>query len=268
MILWNLVAAFALPPEGVDPDAVERYERLADGALNGPAGCWEFEGTVRESQSWRGKAGFWSRADETVLVDTGTWTGRLDDGVWVRFDGFDDSEERRSSGLHVGYIPMLGRVDPKVATRNGEPVSEGRKDENGNVKKTDPINPLRKVISSLDASTAVSQSTWREGLSAIQLDQDIPLTDDRDPQVLHLTTLFPQGGDLPSRISATFPREIVRGSWPLKLRLYDTQLHVVQRQVRDKMLPQSETVSTVASAVGFTIGYEQRIDYRKARPCD
>lgn len=278
-MIWFLTA-LAAPPEGLDLDDIQRWEKLTDAALDGPTGCWDFKGGVRVTTTIHTRASFYKRSSVDPSVSMGNFTGRLRDGLWEYFhytliEG--DSGEKTKASVY----PMVGRVQRETVLVNGERAwAEEQLDKNQEradkrAEKTDepprevrdPGNMLRSLLDSFDNSTAISTVGWRDSLNAVQLDQDVPIDDSKNPEVAHLVTLFPGGAPFPSRISAVFPRKVETGTWPMKITLVDPQMHLIQIQVRDKVLPMAETASVIVNALGFTIGLEQRFDYQSAVPC-
>ena len=97
--------------------------------------------------------------------------------------------------------------------------------------------------------------------------QEVPVSDEKLDQLVTMTTFFPDGGTKPARVSATLPKKLSAGRWPAVVYLYDGQIHLIQRPVGPHVLPIAETMSGVGTAFGFTVGLEQRIDYKTAQLC-
>jgi hypothetical protein len=50
--------------------------------------------------------------------------------------------------------------------------------------------------------------------------------------------------------------------------VFDAQFHLVQQRLPDgQILPGAENMSAVGTVLGFTLAYEQRLDYRTATRC-
>lgn len=288
-----LALAFADPPEGVDPDDLDRWEGLANAALDGPVGCWEFEGELQVHFALHTRAALWRRAEEVPFSSAGTWSGRLSDGEWTRFEYALVNGEGEAN--EVPIYPVIGKIDPgNVKALNvpeapedeekgkGISFSVGGKGEKGDEaddgEDAEPaessgtstgsaVSLLRNALDGWHTSTAFSNAVWNEGRREIKLVQDVPTTDSPNAPLISTTTLFPEGAAFPARLSTVFPRKMVMGDWPLKVHVYDAQFHLVQQQVSGQVLPSAENMSAAGSALGFTVSYEQRLDYRTARRC-
>lgn len=277
-----LALAWADPPEGVDPDDLDRWEPLADAALNGPAGCWELAGPMEVNAALHTKASMFQRASETPYDFVGTWTGRLEDGTWTRFAY--DLTSVKGNPQEFPIYPVIGKIDPNIVTssvpqtppsddppsddppRKGISISLGDDGEVSSSGGDGPFSLLRKSIDGWNTSTALSSASWSEARREIRLEQEVPTEDAPNAPVVVTTTTFPEGA-WPARVSTVFPRRLAFGTWPLKVHVYDAQFHLVQQQVSGVTLPSAENMSAVGSAVGFTVSYEQRLDYRTAKRC-
>ncbi|MEZ4322050.1 MAG: hypothetical protein R3F61_31550 [Myxococcota bacterium] len=268
--MWlALSLAFADPPEGVDRDDTDRWEAMTEAALNGPAGCWELAGDVHVNIALLSKASLWRRTSETPFEYAGTWNGTLEDGTWTAFRyRLSDTIKVDGEPIEVPIYPVIGEIDPNVVVSESEspPDAKGSSVTVSSDGSSSPVSLLRSSIEAWDTSTAISIAQWREATREIELIQDTPIKDNPNAPTITMTTRIPEGQWV-SRLSAVFPRKLVLGEWPVRLRLHDTQFHLVQRQVADHVFPAAENVSTVGTALGFTVSYEQRLDYSTASPC-
>lgn len=286
--MWfALSLALADPPEGVDRDDTDKWSAMSDAALDGPPGCWDFSGELLITVSFLSKASFWRRTTATPTVYHGTWKGTLDDGTWTSFRyALDDPESDDDWSIY----PVVGEIEPSTVVKEGaepkpEPdpeatedekksrgisVSIGKGDEDGDSEgesaERGAVNLVRRSLEVWDTSTATSVSQWREDTREIELIQDSPIKDKVNAPTITLTTRIPEG-EWVSRFSAEFPKKIVLGEWPITATLHDMQFHLVQRNVGGHVFPSAENVSAVATALGFTLSYEQRLDYRSAAAC-
>ncbi len=262
-------SAWADPPEGVDRDDLERWEAMSKDAIDGPDGCWDLSGNLLVAGGLLSKASFWRRTSETPYEYEGTWNGRLEDGTWTAFRySVTDQVVQDGEPVDVPIYPVVGEIDASIVV-NDSPEPEDPKggsvtvnDEHGG----SPTSLLRRSIEGWDTSTAYAYSRWNEETRSIELVQETPITDSANAPTIDVTSYMPEGQWV-SRVSVMFPRKLVLGEWPLKLRLHDTQFHLVQQQVGDQVFPSAENISTVGTALGFTVSYEQRLDYLAATPC-
>lgn len=298
MTPWIFALALAEPPEGIPYDDAKVWEKHVDRALDGPPGCWLMKGNSHSTITISSAVSMWGRSDVTTITSIGKWNGKLVDGTWTELAyQLVTGESGEPNGFPAR--PLIGRADSEIIQVNGEPwldeddkerrakraekreekeASEGQKvtvsvkeGKDGDDGDSDPgstaVNTLRRLIDGLDTSTAVSTADWRESIGAVQLDQDVPLTDENTDILVHVTSVFPNGQPDPIRISVTFPKSATFGSFPTRITLYDGQLHVVQHPVRDRVLPIAERASVVANVLGFKVGVDQRLDYTSAQPC-
>jgi len=271
--------AMADPPDGVDRDDVERWEALSDAALDGPPGCWELSGDLAVTSGLLSKASFRKRTRSSLTPYRGTWSGTLREGKWTRFEYHltepaDEIEDAPDLSIH----PVVGTIDSSIVVNLDAPPPEEKPEPKGRsvrigvgkqTEEDDPeeaLNIIRRSMDAWDTSTAISMSQWRESTREIELIQETPITDSPTSPTLTLTTRIPEG-EWVARISAVFPRKFTVGTWPLTAKLHDTQFHLVQRRIEDHVFPAAENISSVGTALGFTVSYEQRLDYRNARPC-
>jgi hypothetical protein len=264
--------AAAEPPEGVDRDDLERWEAMSQDAIDGPDGCWDLSGNLLVAGGLLSKASFWRRTSETPYEYRGTWRGRLEDGVWTTFAyAVTDQVVKGGEPVDVPIYPVVGEIDASiVVNESAEPDPEER--QGGSITVEDggdgssPTSLLRESIEGWDTSTAFAYGRWNDETRAIELIQETPISDDANSATIDVTTYIPNG-EWVSRVSVMFPRKLVLGEWPLKVRLHDTQFHLVQQQVSGRVFPSAENISTVGTALGFTVSYEQRLDYLSATPC-
>lgn len=270
LLLAGLGCAFAAPPEGVDPDDLDRWEALAERALAGPEGCWEFEGLLTVEAKYHSRAALWRRSEETAWRWHGPWTGRLDAGVWTRF-AYELKGDSGKPGEFPIY-PVIGKIDPKIVEAIGVKDDD---EESGGVSisvggdggEAEAVSMLRKAIDSWNTSAAFSYGAWSDERQEVKLIQEVPTDEKPNAPTISVTTLFPGGEPFASRMSAVFPRRIPVGEWPLRGTVYDGQFHLVQQRVAGVGLPQAENMAAAGSMLGFSVSYEQRIDYRTARRC-
>ena len=166
-MIW-FVAALADPPEGVDVEDIQRWEKLTDAALDGPAGCWDFKGGVRVTTTVHTRASFYKRSSTDPSVSTGNFTGRLRDGLWEYFH-YTLIQGETGEKSQASVFPMVGRVKRETVLLNGERAwkeedldkAQQRADKKGEKSDEpprgvrDPGNMLRSLLDSFDNSTGV-----------------------------------------------------------------------------------------------------------------
>ncbi|MEZ4235408.1 MAG: hypothetical protein R3F59_04455 [Myxococcota bacterium] len=269
MLLALAALAHAGPPPGVDLDDLDRWETLAGRALDGPAGCWDLEGDVALRQTGFAAPSLFRRADRAESTFGGTFHGRLDGGRWTSFEytlartsGSEDSTE-----LEAPLWPMVGRIDPSVPHRivpDEEAPSSSLRVEGGS---GEGMNLLRHTLDLIDPATSTATAEWRDSEASVRVLQDVPVDDAANADVLAVSTRFPGGGDQATDVDVVFPRRMRGGTRLLRVTVYDAQFHLRAQRVGERVLPAKESVSLGLSVLGFTIGYEQALTYRRATPC-
>ena len=123
---------------------------------------------------------------------------------------------------------------------------------------------LDQLLQEINPETTTSYTRWDPTRRAVELVQSLPLDSSPDPMVL--TTLFPEAG-APTTIDATFPAKLRVGDGLVRLLLRDAQLHLRGKPTALGTMPGEEGVSVVMGLFGFTVGFEQRVSYLRARAC-
>lgn len=274
--MWFVSLAFAVPPEGVVVDDLDRWERQSQALLAGPKGCWELAGKVELLAAGYVPASRWSGSERRDHAFTGEFVGRLEDGVWTSFrwslDPVARKDEAADEELDLPLFPMMGRIDPEIVERTDlEPAPDGKERESisfgtdGEGKEA--LNTLQRILDGLDPKTATSYAEWSEADRGIRLFQDVPLSDAPRADTVAITTFFPEGGPHGDRLDAIFPRRVKVGDGLVKATMFDAQMHLRGQVAGDGVLPALESLSVGVGAFGFTIGYEQRLTYQRATRC-
>lgn len=260
--MWWFVlsAAVAAPPTGVDPEDLNRWIAGSKALLAGPEGCWVLSGTVDLTLSGYIPASRWTRPERRDHVYRGSFTGRIDGGVWQEF-GYDlDSEEDQD--LDMPLYPMTGTIDPSIVKRTDE-VGESTLSVDGGSEEA--ANTLRRVLDAIDPMTETSYAEWSEEKRGVRLLEDVPLSE-KGSDVVTVETFFPEGGRATS-LDATFPRRLKVGDDLVKVTVFDGQMHLRAQQTGDLVLPALESLSVGLGALGFTGAWEQKLVYQKATRC-
>lgn len=213
--------------------------------------------------------------DEMIQVNGKPWLSEDDKERRAKRRARRDDEDADEEGSKAKTSPKdpddgesAEGKEKSITVSAGSDGAKASSEGSGGSAGSTAANTLRSIIDGLDTSTAISTADWRESIQAVQLDQDVPLTDDNPDILVHITSIFPNGQPDPIRISAKFPKSATFGSFPTRITIYDGQLHVVQHPVRDRVLPIAERSSAVVNALGFKVGVDQKLDYTSARPCN
>lgn len=265
-----VAAAAAAPPEGLDVDGrLEEWIARAEALLDGPRGCWELAGEVELTAAGYVPATRWTRPGRADHRYLGPFTAKVVDGEWIAFDAQLAPQDPDDGPLDLPVWPLLGR-HPKDerGQREGEAtLSVGT----GGVAVTSQgkpaVNTLRRVLEEIDPATATAFARWDEPAGAVQVVQDFPLKAGAGSDVVTITTTIPGAGPLASGLDVRFPSRVTLGDGLVKARIFDAQGHVRGTVVGDTALPTLESLSFSLGAVGFTVGFEQKIRYTRARPC-
>lgn len=267
-MLW-MSLAIAAPPEGVDPDALEVWEKASGSALDGPEGCWELGGKVLLTEQFETSLTGFRRASSTPRTTTGTFEGRIEERRWTRFVVHLDAPDERTIDFPiqplVGIVPSevveLHAPDPEGSANGGVKIVRG---EDGDDSTT---NNMASLYDALDSQTGLVDARWREDIRAIELNETTPFKGTSDNKLLKKVSVFPEGRPQPSRVSVIYPAHLTFGTWPIRIHLYNTQAHVMQRPVGEHVFPVAETASFRATGLSLNVGYEQRLDYQTAAAC-
>lgn len=271
MITWLMALAIAAPPEGVELEDLDLWEKRSQALLDGPAGCWDFSGTVETTFAAYTPPTLFSRAQRHDRKLGGTFEGRFSDGHWLSFqyelEPKGDWGDEADSDFGVPLFPMMGKIDQKVVKR-ANPDEEGGaarvevKDASGRA-----MNLLHNVLDEINPATTIAHAEWSEPESGVVLYQDMPLKDGRNADVVTLTTYLPGGGEQATRLDAVFPRRVRVGEGMLKATIFDAQMHLRGQPDASGVLPALESVSLGIGVLGFTVGYEQKLTYARAATC-
>jgi hypothetical protein len=269
MFGWIAVAV-AAPPPGVDPEDLDHWMQRASALLAGPQGCFEFEGTLEVKIAGYLPATRWGRPGRRDFDYSGAFEGRLESGTWTafRYRLAPDEEGVGLESLDVPVFPLLGRISPTVPQREKLPTEEpesGLAISVGN--QEDAFNLVHRFLDELDPATATAYAQWDEEERGVTLFEDVPLSDAPRADTVSLVTWFPGGEPYGTRLDVEFPRRVRLSEDRVTFTLFDAQVHVRAQVVGEEVLPALESLSLGVGALGFTVGYEQRITYATARRC-
>ncbi|MFT4976261.1 MAG: hypothetical protein ACI8S6_002157 [Myxococcota bacterium] len=288
-MFWMLGVALAGPlPEGIDLEDVTAWEERAFAMPDGPPGCWVFHGEFQARAAIYHPATFFSRGETDIRAATGTFVGTLTDGEWTRFVyTITDPGESEEDGLQIStnddaltLFPLVGRLDPAIIERDPSqppPVQteeeEGRQvsisfGSDGEASSEEAVNLLRGSVEEWwDASVTTSYMRWDEALDGAWLVVEVPTSDERGAELVTMNAFFPGAGEHATRIDSILPRRLSVGDGFIKAKVMNGQLHLEGRVVDGRLMPVTESWGAVLGALGFTVGYEQRIAYTSAQEC-
>lgn len=268
-MLSALIAATALagPPSFELLDDIDRWESGQLAFLAGPAGCWDLTGEATQVVTLHQPPDFFSAARNERFAMEGAVSGRLVDGVWT-----DEIEAKLKPVDHeveidVGVASLFGTRPEKEKDESEEEViiSVG---DGGNAQISAGIDQAANVLLHAVEETAgnveTSVAQWDDEQEAVLYLRELPLEGDNRP--IKVTVRFPDAGKA-DRIDAVWPQLIKVGEWPLKVKIRDAQMHAVGHAHQDKVLPWAEGLSFVFGALGYTVGFEQKVTWRSATPC-
>jgi hypothetical protein len=279
--MFFLSTALAARPPGLDVDAsLATWEERAKQLLAGPAGCWNLTGTVELNASGYVPATRWTRPDRNDHHLSGPFTARIEDGTWTTFDYVLTPSEGTDETLEIPVWPLLGRAAAEGAGKTEAEVIEGESISlsfgSGGTSVSsqggEAANTMHRVLEAVDPSTATAYAQWDDKVDGVALYQDFPLSDGARSDVITMKTVIPQGGPAATALDVTFPGRVKVGDGPVRATIFDAQGHVRTQLVtgpdgRQTAIPTLESLSFGLGALGFTVGYEQRIRYQAATPC-
>ena len=302
--LFLLTASAAEPPAATETFDLSRlddprpWQEQAQVLLDGPDRCIEVQGTVRVQVSIYIPGGIWSAGGQRNVVAEGTFEGRLDHGVWTRIDAtWTDAPSDALAYMELDrFRPIVGRIpkrrDPEAAAMEFEADIKSRytadeivgmggptDDTPGSTaitKKGDRIGIhidgggdealglLYDVLEEIDPDGTALYVTWQEDKQRVLLTESVPLSK-RDTFTVEV--VFPNGG-LPTQLDVVFPKRFkLESEEDPTITVRDAQLHLRSQSTALGVVPGVEGASAVVSMYGFTIGFDQRVAYRRVRAC-
>lgn len=277
---WLLLMGFALATE-VDLDDLDRWRSGSDAMLAGPEGCWQFAGQGRVTLAVYTPATLFSRSESHEYVTQGTFAGILRDGVWedLTYVERDEAGEpvpsdapRSRWAMPFQPRPVFGeRVKPEDFEEDEFEAEEAAMTLTDGA--VDTANVVDRIIASIDPSITTAYAQWDVDQTQVEFVQHLPLSERARSKEITLRTVFPEG-QRASSLDVLFPRRVdvkdlvaEDDKLPFRMVLMDTQAHLRAARTETLVLPGAETVSAVLGALGFTIGWEQRMTYSEARQC-
>lgn len=276
LLLSPVLAAPALDPltglpAGLTPAALEDsapWEQRARVLIDGPKTCVQLQGRVEVAASLFTPGGWLGRGERRDLRTGGSFDGTLDHGTWTSLTTTWEAAEGEDAIKLDRPHPIVGRLPPPPEDGEGGSISISAGGESTQVAvasgSEEALGLLDQVIADIDPAVTTAYVTWEADAGAVVLHQLVPL-DGREGD-LEVEVAFPMGG-APTRLDAVFPRRVRVGEGLITGTVLDAQLHLRGQETALGLLPGEEGVSLVLGVLGFTVGWEQRISYQRARPC-
>ncbi len=281
-----IAAAAGAPPPNLNLDDVDAWEDAAFALTHGPAGkCWDITGFISAELALYQPASVFSSSGSESVTGSGTFSGRLEDGVWTSFSYAVTSPDGDLT-LDLPIMPLVGEIDPSSVTNlnaeeeeaDGEDASVATPPEEeearslslsiGEEESRESMNLLRDSIDAwFSGSITTSFMRWSDARSGAELVIEVPTSDKRNAPLLMATAFFPGGGKTATELDSMLPKRLTLGDWPLRLKVMDGQLHLRGQVVAGVLLPSRESWSVLLGIFGMTVGYEQRLVYRSVSEC-
>ena len=285
-MIWLLtILAMAGPPKGFDPDDIELWEgRVKHAVTNDGGTCWQLQGEVQiEVRLFQPPTAF-SDAGESVLIQTGSFDAVYDAGRWTRFL-IDLKRDGVPQGADLVVGSVLGEADKGVVrtVKDEADAAAGKQDAlEGDVQVAvgsggmavqtgggQAASTLGKLVDgALTDSPTTSYVYWDKKGKEVVFVVEAAIEADKPNDLLITKVRFPRGAPVPTAIDTTLPKRVTVGDGMVRGRVLSMQLHLRGQDVDGQFLPSIETLSGALGAMGFTVGYEQKIVYREARPCE
>jgi len=288
-MVWLIGAALAgPPPEELDLEAVTVWEDRAFLLADGPKGCWVLRGEFETRLALYLPMTVFSRAETDTRVTRGTFSGTMRDGTWESFVYSVPVVAARAAGTYplpegeeIWLRPLVGALDDGLVTRAAGDIppetAAATEADGGSVSVSfggdssseDAVNAMRASIDDWwDATVRTSYLRWDRDTDSLGLVMEVPTSDARGAELVTLTATFPGAGPHATRIDTVLPkRQVVFEEGPIKVKAMNGQLHLRGRVVEGLLLPTTERWGGVIGAMGFTVGYEQRMAYTSAQEC-
>jgi len=262
MLPLLLALAHAGMPPGVDLEAVDRWDGLADRLIDGPKGCWEVVGRA----SWNWDLGrFGGNRGDAVFA------GRMQDGLWseVHLAPLGEIQrERREAEIRVyateaRFAPLVGRLEGARITV----ASDAEKVELQAEEQAEASNVLRRTLDRIGGSAITSWAQWNDPMGGVVLHRMIPLGEGTRADEAHVEVFFPGGQELPTSVDIGFPQSFASGSWPRRFKIRSAEVHVRGAVAGKQVFPASEAFRFEFGAFGWWGSGAQTIVYEQIKPC-
>lgn len=284
MLLLALSTAFAADLPGdltvAQLDDPAPWEARARAMLDGPPGCIQVQGRVRLQISLYTPGGLFARAERSDVVGQGTFEGTLDAGLWTRLETtWAEAPEGSSGRLTTDrFHPIVGKLAAKPGAGEGAEGAGDAEGDAGNVSistgedglKIDvsdggeaAMGVLDETLEAIDPDVTTAYVVWDAPTRQVRLHQLVALGDRED---LEIVVRFPENGP-PTQLDAVFPSVLKRKEDGFTFTARDAQFHLRSKVTELGVVPGSEGVSLVMGALGFTVGFDQRVTYDRVRAC-
>ncbi|MDG1482448.1 MAG: hypothetical protein P8R54_22855 [Myxococcota bacterium] len=283
-MLLLIAAAAGAPPPNLNLDDVDAWEDAAFALTHGPVGkCWDITGFLSAELALYQPASVFSSSGSESVTGSGTFSGRLENGVWTSFSYAVTSSDGDLT-VDLPIMPLVGAIDPSIVTNlNAEetdrgdasadtpPEEEDARSLSLSISEGDPEESMNLLRDSIDAwfsgSITTSFMRWSDPRSGAELVIEVPTSDKRNAPLLTATAFFPGGGKTATELDSVLPKRLTLGDWPLRMKVMDGQLHLRGQVVEGILLPSRESWSVLLGVFGLTVGYEQRLVYRSVSEC-
>lgn len=272
-MIWMLIAlAQAGHPGDEALLDLDRWDAAADRLVDGPDGCWVFEGEATQTVVVYQAPSRMFTASQRTIEAQGPFTARLEGQRWVKIQ-YEPESSDPDLDLDLDLWPLMGKLSHRRGEGEREEVaislsSSGGEDGaqiSGGVKAG--MGLLHEAFEKLTGSVETGYATWDEQRNAVRYLREVAVSDERKDKTVTVAAWYPDGGAHATRIDAAWPKQMKLGRWPARITLRDPQMHVQGFVYEDQVLPNAESVSLVAGFFGFTVGFEQQLRYRTATPC-
>ena len=122
---------------------------------------------------------------------------------------------------------------------------------------------LDETLEAIDPDVTTAYVVWDAPTRQVRLHQLVALGDRED---LEIVVRFPENGP-PTQLDAVFPSVLKRKEDGFTFTARDAQFHLRSKVTELGVVPGSEGVSLVMGALGFTVGFDQRVTYDRVRAC-
>ncbi|MEM6926962.1 MAG: hypothetical protein AAF602_08550, partial [Myxococcota bacterium] len=163
--------------------------------------------------------------------------------------------------FHIPFYPLVGRLKDREASEDPEGSA-------GQVSTSQAVSMVDRILDEIDADVTSTWSSWSDELGSVELYESYPL-EEGSKRAVELVTRFPGGRPVGRSLDITFPKRHkvpVEGA-PVRITLLRPQAHVRSQDVDGQPVPVYESMSLAAGALGFTVGFEQKVTYTEATAC-
>jgi hypothetical protein len=264
MSWWWVWSAFAAAPAGVDLDDIDGWTSAAELYRKGPAGCWEFEGSLHLMLKLDGGASALGLGEVTGGEVRGTVSGTLVNHEWTRFHYTLDQDYQPWMIIR----PMWGSVAKGAIVAvdaEGKPLKPPE-EQDGKRPRSFSFGGGGEGDGQSIRTSTVEYVDWDEEVGEVVFVQDV-LMEGMGRGEAKAVHHFPGGQRLVTSVDITLPSTASFGRWPLQGTVQRASAHLRSHPVGGVAIPLAQRFSIIAGFFGQTVAADSQLSFSRARRC-